>query len=553
MLKENQGYQNCVLSDVDVNQILDMAHKAHENYLIRSTGQDLDKALIYYNEVMKINPSIPDVYYKSASLLWEKGDIDINSAVQKCKKAIELDPKSSNARLYLGYFLKTARRYKEAEKAFKEAVKLAGFNSSKSRIAFGLSIIRRLQETGINPADFVKAVYYILTGVTAASYDPDIIRMLYRTGSEDFLLCRYTIESDFYKKTGNLKKFVEVCEKAACETGRKDLFYAKTGDALVEMQNPQKAEDFYRHALIASPDDIVLWAKLTELIQKYDRTNFEEIIECYKQMARLEPFNANIFYELGHLYLRNENKFCSVNSFKRAIELEPNNAFFHNGLAYLLVQLSDYDGAISEYRKAVRLNPDNEWASIVSQALGAIYHQVKDNVDAAILAYETAIILDPKNIDAYISLGEVYQDNNDIDNAIERYCEAVLLDPKIPRLYCNLGLMLWEKGCIDEALVAYHKAVSLNPKYEIAYNNLGVVYLDGLNSPEEAVIYFTLAIKNNPNYALAYYNKGRSYEMMRNKSSAAKYYQLAMDLNKLTHEIDEDDVQERLFYLFQVA
>lgn len=553
MLKKTEQHQNSVLLDADINQILDLAQKSHENYLIRSNLYDLNKALVYYNEAMKINPHISHVYYKLASLLWEKGDIDINTAIKKCKRAVELDRKSPNARLYLGYFLKTAGKFKEAEKAFKESIKLGGFKSSKPRIALALTIIGKLQETTPNLPEFIKATYYFLSGVLMTTYDGDVIRMLYKTGMEDFNLFRYKFEAEFFKKMGCFDKTIEIYEKAAALSGRRDLFYSKIGDLLIEINNPQEAGDFYRHALIVSQDDIVLWAKLADLLQRYDKSNIEEITECYNQMARLEPTNPNIFYELGHLYLRKEDRFSAVNAFKRSIEIEHDNAFYHNSLAYALVQLQDYEGAIAEYQKAIRINPDNEWTSIVSQALGAIYHQVKDNLDAAILAYQTAIVLDPKNIDAYMSLGEAYQDKNDIDNAIDCYCKAIQLDPNVSRLYCNLGLLLWEKGCMDEALIAYHKAVSLNPKYDIAFNNLGVVYLDGLNNPEDAIIRFTLAIKNNPNYALAYYNKGRCYQEMGNKSSAAKYYQMAIDINKFTHEIDEYEVQERLYNLFSVV
>lgn len=552
MLKETLNSQIPVYSGADINHILDLAQKSHESYLIRSNQNDLDKALVYYLEAIKINPSIPHVYYKLASLLWEKGDIDINSAIQKCKKAIELDPKSSNARLYLGYFLKASGNYKEAEKAFKISIKLAGLKSSKPRIALGLTIIQRLQQTEFNLLSFIKGLHYFLSGVITASYDYDIIRMLYKSNAEDFSVFWHKFNAGFYKKTGNYAKTIKIYEKAAFCTGKKDLFYSKIGDLLVELQNPQKAADFYREALLTAQDDIVLWAKLAEVLQNFDKNNMEEIIDCYKQIARLEPINSSLFYELGHLYLRKEDKFSAVNSFKRAIEIEPDNGFYHNSLAYALVQLQDYDGAISEYQKAIRLNPDNEWTSIVSQALGAIYHQVKDNMDATIVAYQTAIVLDPKNIDAFIALGEVYQDRNDLDNAIDCYCNAIKLDPDIPKLYCNLGLALWEKDCIEESIIAYHKAISLNPKYEIAFNNLGVVYLDGTNSPEEAVIMFTKAIKHNPNYALAYYNKGRCYQSMKNKSSAAKYYQMAIDINKLTEEIDENEIQDRLYSLFSV-
>ncbi len=553
MLKQNnQEAQIPVLSGSDVDHILYLAQKSHENYLISSDKTDLDTALVYYQEAIKLNPSISDVYYKLASLLWEKGDIDLNIAIKNCKKAIELDSRSANARLYLGYFLKASGNYKEAERSFKFSIKLSGFKSSKARIALGLTIIERLRQTTPQGSDFIKGMYYFLSGIVMSPCDFDIIKTLYKGCLEDFYLFFYKFKADFYKKLGKYQKTIKICKKAALITGRKDLFYSKIGDLYLEIQNSQRAADFYREVLVASPDNIVLWAKLADVLQTHDKNNLEEIIYCYNKLAVLESGNPGVFYELGHLYLQKEDRFSAVNSFKRSIELEPNNAFYHNSLAYTLVQLQDYDGAISEYMQAIRLNPDNEWTSIVCQALGAIYHQIKDNIDAAIVAYQTAILMDPQNVDAFMSLGEAYQDKNDLDNTIDCYCNAAKLEPGCPKLFCNLGLTLWEKGYIDEAIVAYHKAINLNPKYEIAFNNLGVVYLDGTRNPEEAIVMFTQAIKHNPNYALAYYNKGRAYHTLKNKTDAAKYYQMAIDINIITEEIDECEVQERLHSLFAV-
>jgi len=554
MLKQNmQGDAISVISGKDIDQILSLAQKSHENYLISSDKTDLDNALLYYYEVIKLNPAISDVYYKLACLLWEKGDIDLNIAVGNCKKAIELDPKSSNARLYMGYFLKAAGNFEEAEDSFKSSIKFSGFKSSKARIALSLTIIQRLRSGTPNWSDFIKAMYYLVSGVLMASCDYDIVKTLYKSSIDDFYLYYFKFKSDIYKRLGNYPKTIKTCKDAAAKTGQKDLFYTKIGDMLLELHNPQRAADFYREVLVSSPDNIVLWAKLADILQNFDKHNVEEIIYCYKKLAVLEPINSGIFYELGHLYLQKEDRFSAVNSFKKAIEIEPENAFYHNSLAYTLVQLQDYDGAISEYMRAIRLNPDSEWTSIVCQALGAIYHQVKDNIDAAIVSYQNAIILDPKNVDAYMALGEAYQDKNDLDNTIDCYCHAAKLDPNCPRLFCNLGLTLWEKGYIDEAIVAYHKAININPKYEIAFNNLGVVYLDGTKSTDEAIVMFTQAIKHNPNYALAYYNKGRAYHTLKNKTEAARYYQMAIDINKITEEIDESEVQERLYSLFAVS
>ena len=300
------------------------------------------------------------------------------------------------------------------------------------------------------------------------------------------------------------------------------------------------------------PDNPRMWSKLAETLQSYDKKNIKEIIECYNNIARLEPANSKILYEIGHLYLKDKDKFNAVNAFKRAIELDSQNPFYHNSLAYALVQLQDYDGAINEYMYAIRLNPDNEWSSIVAQALGAIYHQIKNNLEAAVIAYQSSIILDKNNVDAHIALGEAYQDKNDLDNAINCFCSAIKLNSNSAKLYCNLGLLLWEKNYVEEAIVSYQKAISINPKYEIAYNNLGVAYLDGTGDREQAVKQFSLAIKYNPNYALAYYNRGRAYKALGNKTEAANHFQMAIDINRLTDELDEEELQNTMLELFSV-
>lgn len=495
MLNQTINEQIPVFSGEDINQILELAQKSHENYLLRANVKDLDRALLYYLEAIKLNPIHPEPHYKLASLLWEKGDIDLNSAIKHCKKAVELSPKSANARLYLGYFQKASGRYLEAEQSFREAIKLGSFRSSKARLVLSSTILERAKEYGVNTpfeniCDFLRSAYYFTTGIALSVYDYEITRMLYRIISDRACFFKYETSAAFHKCMRNYKKSVKIYEEAAIKTEKKEHFYSRIADLFTELQNPEKAEEYYRLALDDNPDEVMMWMKLAEILQNQRKRSIEEIIECYNNVARLDPNNSKVYYELGHLYLRHENKLNAVSAFKRAIELEPKNAFFHNSLAYALVQLQDYDGAMCEYQHAIRLNPDNEWTSIVAQALGAIYYQIKENIDAAIVSYQMAIVLDPNNIDALIALGEAYQEKGDLDNAIKCFCSAINLKTDSPKIYCYLGLLLWEKGYVDEAIVSCQKAISLDPEYAIAMNNLGVIYLDGKQNPEEALNMF---------------------------------------------------------------
>jgi tetratricopeptide (TPR) repeat protein len=555
MLKETINEEIPVFSGADINQVLDLAQKSHENYLLRANVKDLDRALLYYLEAIRINPVLPEPHYKLASLLWEKGDIDLNSAIKHCKKAVELSPKSANARLYLGYFLKASGRYAEAEVSFHEAIKLGSFRSSKARLVLSATILERAKEYGTNSqldniCDFFRSAYYFSTGVALSVYDYEITRMLYRVISDKTSIFKYEADAAIHKCVRNYKKSVEIYEKAAVKTEQKEHFYSRIADLFQELQNPEKAEEYYRLALDDNPDDVLMWMKLADILQNQRKRSTGEIIECYNNVARLDPNNAKVYYELGHLYLRHENKFNAVNAFKRALELEPKNAFYHNSLAYALVQLQDYDGAMCEYQQAIRINPDNEWTSIVAQALGAIYYQIKENLDAAIVSYQLAMVLDPNNIDALISLGEAYQEKGDLDNAIKCFCSAINLKTDSPKIYCYLGLLLWEKGYIDEAVVSCQKAISLDPEYAVAMNNLGVIYLDGKCNPEEALGMFSLAIKYSPNYTLVYYNMGRAYRMLDDRTKAAEYFQMAYDMNVLTGEMDGAEIQDRIYELF---
>ena len=73
-----------------------------------------------------------------------------------------------------------------------------------------------------------------------------------------------------------------------------------------------------------------------------------------------------------------------------------------------------------------------------------------------------------------------------------------------------------------------------------------------LEKSEDALAMFSQAIKHNPNYALAYYNKGRAFEIFGNKADAARFYQMAIEINKITDELNEEEVQDRIYNLFTV-
>lgn len=525
---------------------------AHQKYLLHQLNSDLQEAIDCYIDAVKYDPSIPEAYYRLASLMWEQGQISINNAIEQCQTALTLSPKNVNAHLYTGYFMQLSQDYKSAENEYKSAINISGINSGRSRMILSQSILEKINSQNGNFGDYARFLYYFLSGSVMLAWDRNTMKMFYKNMSNDVSVFSYSTVGKFLEHFKCYKTANMVYKEALEKTTQREYFYSKLGDIAFKTKDIEETAQCYRKVLEENPLNRSVLVKLAGILQTYFPENSEEAIDCYEKLLEFDMDKAQIYYELGHIYLNKEDKLNSIGAFKLAVENEPDNPFYNNSLGYAYAKAELYDDAIEHYQKAISINPDPEWTSIVCQALGAIYAGEKGNIEAAISTYQAGIILDPNNYDLYIALGDIYMADYDLDKAIHSYCDAVTLNPEEERGYSKLGVALWEKDYLEEALVAYHKAIEINPENEFSQNNLGILYLDGLEDAQESLEYFEAAININPNYTLAYFNAGRASQKMGFINDAANYYQMAMDLNKLTNELDQDDIRTRLHSLFEI-
>ena len=531
---------------------LEKARLAHEKYLIKQQNTDLQEAIEYYIEAVKYDPTMPEAYYRLATLMWEQGQIGIETAIEQCKTAVSLAPQNINAHLYTGFFMKLAKDFKSAEQEFKSAIKMGRFKSARPRLILSQAILQKINNEEGNAGDYLSFLYYFLSGSLMLAWDKPSMKMFYKNMSDDFSVFTYNTVGKFLEKIKLFPTAENLYRQAITATNHGEIFYNKMGDIALKNNELDLTVDCYRKVLEANPLNREVLIKLATVLQTYFPENTDDAIDCYEKLLEFNIDNAQIYYELGHLYLKKEDKINSISAFKLAVDNDSENPFYNNSLAYAYSKAELFEDAIEHYKKAISINPDAEWTAIVCQALGSIYAEVNGNVDAAISTYQAGLILDPNNYDLHISLGDIYMADYDLDNAIKTYCDAIMLNPEDYRAYSKAGIALWEKDYLEEALVSFHKSVDLNPDNEYAQNNLGILYLDGLNSPEEALDYFETAIEINPNYTLAYFNAGRASQALGFINDSANYYQAAIDLNKITQDLDEDDIKNRLHKLFDI-
>lgn len=528
------------------------ARKHHEEYLLKGNRTELDNAVDSYIDAIKFNPNMAEAYYRLASLLWDRGEISLTSAIEQCISAVNISPNNPNARIYAAYFLEMAKKYDEAEKEYKEAIKINPFKSARSRLSLASLYLEKMHDGGISIKDLSQSLYYMFSGGLSIALDYPSVKMIFKNIEKNLSVMFYDALGSIYEKTKNYTKAVKTYDNAANSIGLDYIYYKKIADIKIKNEEIKEARDNYIKALASSPTDKELLYKVATLTQIYFEEEADIAIDCYARLLELEECNANIYYELGHLYLKKEDFINSINAFKLALDKDEENPFYHNALAYALVRAEQYDEACEHYKFAIDKNPNPEWTAIVCQALASLYSKVYDDVDTALSFLKTAIMLDENNDETFVELGDIYSECDDIDSSIKAYCEAIKLNPKNFSAYNKCAMALWQKDYIEEAIIAYNKAIHVKPDYYQAYNNLGVIYLDGIRNLKEAKRLFETAIALNENYAMPHFNMGRVYEALGKNVEAAKMYQKALELNSVNKEIDDAEITNKLYKLFEV-
>ena len=376
---------------------LEKARIAHEKYLIRQQNTDLQDAIEYYIDAVKYDPTMPEAYYRLATLMWEQGQISLDTAIEQCKTAISLAPKNINAHLYTGFFMKMANDFKSAEKEFKSAIKMDTLNSARPRLILSQSILQKINSKNGNVGDYISFLYYFLSGSLMLAWDRPSMKMFYKNMSDDFSVFTYNTVGKFLEKFKLYPTAENIYKQAITSTNHGEIFYDRMGDLALKNKETELCVDCYKKVLEANPLNREVLVKLATVLQTYFPENTDETIDCYERLLEFDIDTPQIYYELGHLYLKKEDKINSISAFKLALERDNENPFYNNSLAYAYSKAQLYDEAIEHYQKAISINPDKEWTSIVCEALGTIYAQIKGNIEAAVSTYQAGIILDPNN------------------------------------------------------------------------------------------------------------------------------------------------------------
>jgi tetratricopeptide (TPR) repeat protein len=84
---------------------------------------------------------------------------------------------------------------------------------------------------------------------------------------------------------------------------------------------------------------------------------------------------------------------------------------------------------------------------------------------------------DPKNLPAWVELGNLYFDSDQPKEAIEAYSKYLAAKPDNPDVRTDMGIMYRRLGEFDRAFEEFKKAAQSDPKHVNSRYNIGIVLL----------------------------------------------------------------------------
>jgi protein O-GlcNAc transferase len=246
-----------------------------------------------------------------------------------------------------------------------------------------------------------------------------------------------------------------------------------------------------------------------QALSLFKNSRYSEAEKIYLTLLRSIKNNSSVWYNLGTLYYEQGENFKAFDCLNKALIIDDSQAPYH----YIM-------GLILE----------------------------KIQINKAIEAYQKAIEIDPKLVDAYNNLGNIFLVQGEVEQAEIFFRKAVTANPLHFGSYLNLGNLLIEQyQQVDEAISYYQKAFNFNPNDPNILNNLSVAYslkdnhesqvlfyqgfyFHTLGNFTEAIGSYKQAISITPESKLLYFHLGLSWHSIGKTEAAIQELKLALKL-----------------------
>ncbi len=271
------------------------------------------------------------------------------------------------------------------------------------------------------------------------------------------------------------------------------------------------------------PNDDVLYFERAK--QMYKNELFDEAIADMKVAMQIDSLKPPYYHFLSDVYMDYYRSKESIQTMEAARRRFPEDMYTMLKLAetqFILEQHEDMEYTI----KAILMrDPRNSDGHV----LNGMLRKTKGELNQAKSAFQTAVEIDPEQMDAWLFLGSIYEDEKN-PLALNYYKSATQVDSLDVNAWHSLAFYYQNNNEIDAALGIYRKINRINRDYGGAYLNAGILYLER-EEEEKAFEQFNILVNVNPLSYQGFYYRGLIHEMRENKEAARIDFQNAVNIN----------------------
>ncbi|RME90562.1 MAG: tetratricopeptide repeat protein [Candidatus Hydrogenedentota bacterium] len=193
--------------------------------------------------------------------------------------------------------------------------------------------------------------------------------------------------------------------------------------------------------------------------------NYPKAMLEYKQVLKINKFSgkvkeAQVRSRLAKLYLAQNNLDEAKKEYLILTKLDPTNADNFFQVAKLFDEAGVPDKAVPYYKQALKINPAHAEAHY---RLGVIEYTAGNTTEAK-RALTEAVKLDPNNLSAHYYLGMTLKSLKDYEWALKEFDTAARDDKLKAKALLGKGLCYIEKDQMQNAIAEMEKGLSVAPK-----------------------------------------------------------------------------------------
>lgn len=329
---------------------------------------DLEKALEFYEEAIKVRPEFAEAEFQRGNALVGLGRLA--DAESGFRRAIELRKDWSLPYSALGALLVRLNRDSDAESPLRQAIKL----DAQSYLALRILADIRLRAGDAKEAlDLTRRATTVKDGPVSTW----LLRALAERATKDNVAALESLDHVLLVDPSNLVALLERAE-INIAAGKSELAIPdlKAAESLVKDNKAEASRVAAAYELVGKPDEARHVAESAGLIrngtagsatgvvgtpEEIEAANSDDQRVARKAIELLlkkNPDNAMLLARLGVSY-RTDDPTRALDYYKRAAMIEPANPDYATGYSSALVQLRRFAEAASVLQKVIAVAPDN--------------------------------------------------------------------------------------------------------------------------------------------------------------------------------------------------